>query len=124
MYFGIINEIFSLIGTAEIEFANGIFTGFGFGGGAVCIAKVTYIKSTLKDEAKLKAERIKNTDERTLQINLKALSIASGVLIAICYIALLVFSFFSKAIALCCVFVILFFVLVYLISYKVLEKIM
>lgn len=122
--FGIVNETFSLISTVEIDFANGVFTGFGFAGGIVCIARVIYIKSILKNEAKLKEERIKNTDERTLQISLKALSTASGILIAVSYIALLVFSFFSKEISLCFAFVIIFFMWAYLIAYKILEKIM
>lgn len=122
--FGIINEKFYLISTAEIDFANGVFTGFGFGGGVVCIARIIYIKSVLKNEEKLKEERIKNTDERTLQINSKALSITSGILIAVSCIALLVFSFFSEEISLCFAFVIIFFMCAYLITYKILDKIM
>ena len=87
----VINEYTRHVGITKVpEFYQGMFSGMGTGLiGAGIVQVIRYIK-LLKDESKLKAARISETDERLNAINDKALKAALAVLIFVMYVVLIV----------------------------------
>lgn len=79
----------------EKAFLAGLYMGLGFGVLAVSIVWFFIISSTLRDEKKLRMKRLKESDERNIQVTLKA-HYTAGVLILIAgYVTMLISGFFS-----------------------------
>lgn len=87
----VINEYTRHAGITRVpEFYQGMFSGMGTGLIAAGIMQVIRFYRLLKDEAKLKAARISETDERLNAINDKALKAALAVMIFAMYVVLIV----------------------------------
>lgn len=87
----VINEYTRRAGITRVpEFYQGMFSGMGTGLITAGIMQVIRFYRLLKDEAKLKAARISETDERLNAINDKALKAALAVLIFVMYVVLIV----------------------------------
>ena len=77
------------------DFVAGLYMGIGCGVLAVSIVWFLKIRSLLKDEKKLRVKRLKESDERNIQVTLKAHYTAGLLLILTGYTVLLVSGFFS-----------------------------
>lgn len=86
----VINEYTRHAGISKVpEFYQGMFSGMGTGLIGAGIAQVVRFSKLLKDEAKLKAARISETDERLNAINDKALKVALAVMLIAMYVVLI-----------------------------------
>lgn len=72
------------------DFVRGFYPGVGTGVALSCAFGLFGTKRTLKDEKKLRAELIKETDERGKEVTLRAASTTSLLLIVAAYVALMV----------------------------------
>lgn len=84
-----------LLKSGAREFLAGLYMGLGCGilaAAAVCFLR---IRSILKDEEKIRTHRLKETDERNIQVTLKAHNTAGVMLIMTGYAILLASGFFS-----------------------------
>lgn len=84
-----------LLRSEERAFLAGLYMGVGCGLLAVCVVCFLKIRSILKDEKKIRMHRLKETDERNIQVVMKAHYTATVLLIAVGYAVLLVSGFFS-----------------------------
>lgn len=84
-----------LIRSEERAFLAGLYMGVGCGLLAVCVVWFLKIRSILKDEKKIRMHRLKETDERNIQVTMKAHYTAGALLIVTGYVVLLVSGFFS-----------------------------
>lgn len=86
----VINEYTRHAGVTKVpEFYQGIFSGMGSGLIGAGIIQIIRFWRLLKDDAKLKAARITETDERLNAINDKALKAAIVVMIIAMYVVLI-----------------------------------
>ena len=79
----------------EREFVAGLYMGLGCGILAVCIVWFLKLRKLLKDEKKLRVKRLAESDERNIQVALKAHYTAGVLLILTGYMVMLVSGFFS-----------------------------
>lgn len=116
----IVNEFFHFAG--DNDWMNSIYSGFG--GGLLLVSIIRYLqkKKLLKDEAALKADRIRNQDERNIMISSLAMRTACLSTIAVCYVVMLILGFISKELFFCFWSIIMLFMLFYLTFYKIYER--
>ncbi len=95
-----------------------------FGAGLIGSSAALWIKNSrlLMDEDKIKRSRIANSDERIREISSRAYHIATVILVITMYVIALFGGLFIPILAKVLMCLISFFVLVYLVSYKILEK--
>lgn len=79
----------------EKDFLAGLYMGIGCGVLAVSVVWFLKIRSTLQDEKKLRIRRLKESDERNIQVTLKAHYTAGVLMIMAGYVTMLVSGFFS-----------------------------
>lgn len=91
----IIVSIFLLRSDGDRDFVAGLYMGLGCGIIAVSIIWLLKIRSLLKDEKKLRVKRLKESDERNIQVTLKAHYTAGVLLILTGYLIMLISGFFS-----------------------------
>lgn len=84
-----------LLRSEERAFLAGLYMGLGCSLLAVCVVWFLKIRSILKDEKKIRMRRLKEADERNIQVTMKAHYTAGALLIAVGYAVLLVAGFFS-----------------------------
>lgn len=100
----------------------GVYTGFGAGLLGVAAVLILRNRQIMKDEAKLTAYRIKNSDERNQAIAGKAFSIAALVLLIAMYLGGLVGGLFYPILVDVMLYGVCLFLISYLIAWKVLDK--
>jgi hypothetical protein len=95
-----------------------------FGAGLLGCSIALWIKNNrlLADEDKIKRSRIANSDERIREISSRAYHMATVILIITMYIIALFGGLFIPILAKVLMCLISFFVLIYLVCYKILEK--
>ncbi len=79
----------------EKDFLAGVYMGIGCGLLAVSVIRFLKIRSILQDEKKLRMKRLKESDERNIQVTLKAHYTAGVLMIMAGYVTMLVSGFFS-----------------------------
>lgn len=79
----------------EKAFLAGLYMGIGCGILAVSVVWFFKIRSILRDEKKLREKRLKEWDERNIQVTLKAHYMAGVLVIVAGYVTMLVAGFFS-----------------------------
>lgn len=94
----------------QIGMIAGIGTGVAFGS----ILALLRINKRLHDEDKLKAERLKETDERELEISSKALKATAKLLLAALYIVMIVGGMFYEPCMVVCSLLIVTFLIGYM----------
>lgn len=72
------------------SFVLGFYGGVGLGMAGSCILGFIGTRRLLKDEKKLRAEEIKETDERGKEVTLRAASATALILIILAYVALMI----------------------------------
>ena len=91
--------IFSTGNTAYLpSFLSGVYTGVGAGLIMISILMMLRTREILKDEKKVKEQRLKEQDERNQMIAQKSLYMAGIILIFGIYIALLISGIFNMAV--------------------------
>lgn len=91
----------------QIGMAAGTGTGLAIGS----ILALLRINKRLHDEDKLKAERLKETDEREREISSKALKATAKLLLAALYIVMIVGSmFYEPCMVVCSLLIVIFFI--------------
>lgn len=98
-------------------FQAGILSGFGVGLIVGSITGMFRIRKTMSSEDKLKESRLKETDERELALNSKALRMSAYIVLICIYILMIVGGIFEPMIMYVCSFLIG----VFLISYNLLR---
>lgn len=98
-------------------FQAGILSGFGLGLIAGSITGMFRIRKTMSSEDKLKESRLKETDERELALNSKALRMSAYIVLICLYILMIIGGIFEPMIMYVCSFLIGIF----LISYNLLR---
>jgi hypothetical protein len=95
-----------------------------FGSGLLGCSIALWIKNSrvLVDEEKLKRSRIANSDERIREISSRAYHMATVILLIVMYVVALFGGLFVPIIAKVLMCLISFFVLTYLVFYKIFEK--
>lgn len=78
------------LGNSLPDFVRGFYPGVGTGAGLCGAAGLFGTRRTLRDEKKLRAEQIKETDERGKEVTLRSASTTVLILIAVAYVALMV----------------------------------
>ena len=94
MFCAVAGAIVSVLGYCLFTFADlkmsdfqmGIISGFGMGLAIGSVMIIIQIGKTLADEEKIKKERLKETDEREIEVGRLALAATTKVLIAVLYI--------------------------------------
>lgn len=107
----ICNEIINFI--PDNYWLNGLYTGLGSSMVAVGIIRIIRFKKLLKNEEQLKADRLRNTDERNIMISLQATRSAMLIVMVFCYIVLIISGFFSRTVFYCFWSVIMVFLFSY-----------
>lgn len=93
---------------------------FGFGTGLALGAVLAMIKiwKTLQDEDKLKEARLKETDERELEVDNQALRLTAKIMLAALYVLLIIGGlFWEEIMVVCCLLVGIF-----LLSYEIAKR--
>lgn len=80
------------------SFLGGMYTGVGAAMTAAGIVRIVRINKTLKDEKRLRTERIEESDERKKEIATRSSSTAGFVMLYVCFAGLLIAGFFSMAV--------------------------
>lgn len=104
------------------DFMLGVYSGTGSGLFISALVMWIWCKSLLKNEEKLKKERLKDTDERLQAIGQKSFHTASVLLIAFLYIAALVGGAFHPFLIFLLFGAVVLFAVIYSIAYKIYEK--
>lgn len=93
----LISEFTTLLNVAA--FISGFLLGFGFALIAFSIVFIIRTRKILKDEALLKKERLKYTDERNIMIGSKSMQVATVFLVFTLYICFIICIFIQKELA-------------------------
>ncbi len=100
------------------EHQAGVLCGFGIGLIIGSVSLFIRIKTTLASEEKIKESRLRETDERELAVNSKALRMTAYIILVCLYLCMLIGGLFEPMITyICCLLIGIF-----LISYTVLKK--
>lgn len=119
----VINEYTRRAGITKVpEFYQGMFSGMGAGLVGAGLAQVIRFYRLLKDDAKLKAARISETDERLNAINDKALKAALAVMIFAMYVILIVGIFVDMQVTTVMSGLIILFLFAFLIANAIYSK--
>lgn len=100
---GVITIIASIIRMFNITetqdaFTSGVFAGTGAAILAVGGREIWKAKKLMKDAKRLREERLKASDERNSVIQQKTTYLSSMILLAVCYVALLISCFFNMTV--------------------------
>lgn len=79
-----------VFGATLPDFVNGFYSGVGTGVAIASALALFSTRRTLRDEKKLRAAQIKETDERGKEISLRAASATALILIVAAYVALMI----------------------------------
>ena len=102
----------------EDSYSLGFVFGFGTGLALGALIAMLKISRTLQDEEKLKAARLRETDERELEVDNQALRLTAKIMLAALYILLIVGGLFLPEImTVCCILI-----SVFLLSYGFAKK--
>lgn len=104
----------------QIGMVAGIGTGLVLGS----IIALLRIHARLRDEEKIKKERLRETDERELEISSKALKATAKLLLAALYIVMIVGSMFYQPCMVVCCLLIMIFLIGYMAFRRYYEKIL
>ena len=80
------------------SFLGGMYTGAGAAITAAAIVVIVRINKTLKDEKRLRRERIEESDERKKEIATRSSSMAGFIMLYVCFAGILIAGFFSMAV--------------------------
>lgn len=126
---GVFTILFSLLAVPRIapegnggDFIQGFYMGVGMGMALGGLFLDLRLAARLKDEAQLKAARLKDGDERLQAIAQKAQVAAGIATVAVLYAAMLVGGLFSFQLMIFCVAVVLVFFVCFMAFYKYYEK--
>ncbi|MDO4333694.1 MAG: hypothetical protein Q4C58_13550 [Eubacteriales bacterium] len=100
----------------------GVYTGVGMGltaGGIVLLIKNVLL---LKDEKKIRRARISVSDERNIQISIRAVRAAVAVLIAAMYFTILIGGLWYPILAKIVSFLLILFLFSYVVAYRVISR--
>ena len=93
------------------DYQMGIISGFGSGLAIGSLFGVIQISKTLKDENKIKEQRLKETDERELEVGRLALAASIKVLFAVLYVMTIIGGLFMEEMMyICCGLICVFFI--------------
>lgn len=98
------------------EYISGFLLGFGMALIAISTINIIRKRKILKDEALLKKERLKYTDERNVLINTQATELATLVLLFTLYICFIICLFLASKVAILLGIPILIFILSFLLA--------
>lgn len=101
---------------------SGMYTGIGFGLVIAAIVFSIRIRVLLGNEEKLKEEKIRCTDERNVANSTKAFRVAGGALIIVMYIVAIIAGAWNHTVVMMMLGFVFFFVIVYLIAFKILDQ--
>lgn len=121
----IVNEYTRRAGMSNIpEFGQGILSGMG--SGLIGVAVIFLIKSVklLRDDKKLRAARIEESDERNIAMNTESIKVATIVLLFAMYAVFLLGIFMTMDITMVIAGLLSLFFMVYIISMLVYSKVM
>lgn len=104
------------------DFMLGVYSGTGSGLFISAVAVWFWCRSLLRNEEKLKKERLKDTDERLQAIGQKAFRMASLLLIVFLYIAALIGGAFYPFLIYLLFGAVVLFAVIYWIAYQIYEK--
>ena len=82
--------VLMLLEVAVPSFVLGLYGGVGLGVAGFSVVGLVGTRKLMKDEKKMRAEEIKETDERGREVSLRAASITALILIILAYVALMV----------------------------------
>lgn len=102
----------------------GVYTGVGAGltvGGIVLLIKNVLL---LKNEKKIRQARISASDERNIQISIRAVRAAVAVLIAAMYFTILIGGLWYPILAKIVSFLLMLFLFSYVVAYRVISRMM
>ena len=124
---GIITIIIAFVGKYYAKFnlpINSIwyFMGMGFGlifGGITVLIKFYIL---IKNKEKLRKERIKNSDERNMEISIKVSRITIAAIFGMLYIAIIISGFLNPELMKPLTYIILLAVFTYSLSYRFFER--
>lgn len=108
--------------SVQEAFLSGVFSGTG---AAIIIFGARDIVKTrklLRDEQRLREERLKVSDERSLLIMQKSMFLAGIIVMALCYVLLLISGFFNMAVFWCVWGIMMLYFLISVILKKYYEK--
>lgn len=98
------------------EYISGFLLGFGLALIAISTAMIIRKRKILKDEALLKKERLKYTDERNVLISTHATGVATLILLFTLYICFIICIFLYRKVAILLAIPLLIFVLSFLLA--------
>lgn len=102
----------------------GMVAGIGTGMVLGCTIALLRINGYLRDEEKIKKERLRETDERELEISSKALKATAKLLLAALYIVMIVGSMFYAPCVVVCSLLIVTFLIGYMVFRHHYEKVL
>ena len=103
------------------DYMLGVYCGLGIGLFACGIALLIRNKRLLKDEAKLKEARLQATDERNVEIGMRAQKVATIVLIVAMYLVFLIGGLYEPILSKIMSCLICLFIVAYAIAWRVLN---
>lgn len=115
--FAVVTSVVALImeygvGVADdAHYYTGFALGLGVGMAAASLGGIAKIRKILKDEEKLKEERLKETDERENEVNSQALKMTAKILLVALYVLLIAGALFSHSLMYVCFGLIILFLL-------------
>lgn len=102
----------------EDSYSLGFVFGFGTGLALGALIAMLKISRTLRDEEKLKAARLRETDERELEVDNQALRLTAKIMLMVLYVLLIIGGLFLPEImTVCCLLI-----GVFLLSYEIAKK--
>lgn len=98
----------------------------GLGGGLILgsLIAITRICRTLASEERLKEKRLRETDEREIEVANQALQVTSKIILVVLYILMIVGGLFSEEIFSTCILLIGIFLVSYTIGCKIYGKVL
>lgn len=111
-----------VFGEQTDDYRVGLITGFGVGLGLGAVVAVWKIRKIMSNEERLKEERLKETDEREIEVNNQALQATAKLLLLVLYILMIVGAMFMEELLGVCWFLIAVFLLSYTLFHKHYER--
>lgn len=110
------------LGTIGENYASGFYAGVGSGVTVASICGILYLNGILKDDKKLRAKQIKETDERAQLVLSKALSTTALIAAFLLYLAILILAPFHKELSMALAGSFFLFLLIFSLSKLYYEK--
>lgn len=106
----------------EDSYTLGFVFGFGIGLALAALLFILKIQKIMRDEEKLKEARLKETDERELEVGNQALRAAAKMMLAALYVLLIIGGLFRQETMAVCWILMSVFLLSYIIAKKYFDK--